>query len=215
MLLALMFSAGVGSASVGYTLGRKALRGITQPDMRPTNNLGATQGTTARSDKLVFLKEQDIITNVKKRMAGGGEPDAKPKSESNNQPAADSTPTPPPGTPVKFPIKGQDQKVTLEVSAVRKRGSSLLLDISLKNEGSQSVRFLYSFLNVTDDQGRALSATTEYLPEELPANSNPYYGTVSIPTSLLDNAKTISLVLTDYPDQKLQLQLSGIPVAQN
>lgn len=207
-----MFGAGVGSASFGYNIGRRALRGITQPDMRPTNNLTGNQTNPARGDQLVFLKEQEIVANVKKVMAGGGEPE--PKNTNTSQAPAPS-PSPSPGTPVKFPIKGQDQQVVMEVSAVRRRNNALLLDVSLKNEGSKPIRFLYSFLNVTDDQGRALSATTEYLPEEIPANSNPYYGTVSVPTSLLDDAKTISLVLTDYPDQKLQLQLSGIPVLRN
>jgi hypothetical protein len=41
-----------------------------------------------------------------------------------------------------------------------------------------------------------------------------FYGTVSIPTALLENAKEVSLTLTDYPGQKLQLQISGIPVAK-
>jgi hypothetical protein len=82
----------------------------------------------------------------------------------------------------------------------------------MKNDGSNPVRFLYSFLNVTDDQGRALSAITEGLPGELPANSQEFTGTVSIPTALLEDAKKLSLTLTDYPDQKLQLKMAEIPV---
>jgi hypothetical protein len=35
---------------------------------------------------------------------------------------------------------------------------------------------------------------------------------VTIPTALLENAKELSLTLTDYPAQKLQLQIAGIPV---
>jgi hypothetical protein len=37
---------------------------------------------------------------------------------------------------------------------------------------------------------------------------------VSIPSALLEDAKQLSLTLTDYPDQKLQLKMSGIPVVQ-
>jgi hypothetical protein len=104
--------------------------------------------------------------------------------------------------------------VTLEVRSASQQGGSLLLNVSLKNDGANAVRFLYSFLNVTDDQGRALSAITEGLPGELPPNGQEFSGTVSIPTALLENAKRLSLTLTDYPDQKLQLKMSEIPVVR-
>jgi hypothetical protein len=119
-----------------------------------------------------------------------------------------------PNVSAKFPLNSRDGGVTLEVSAASQRSNSMLLDVSMKNEGSQPVRFLYSFLNVTDDRGRALSASAEDLPAELPPNGQVFYGTVSIPTALLENAKEVSLTLTDYPGQKLQLQISGIPVAK-
>jgi len=67
-------------------------------------------------------------------------------------------------------------------------------------------------LDVTDDKGRTLSASTEGLPAELPANGPTFSGTVSIPTPLLDDVKRISLALTDYPDQKLKLEVPNIPV---
>lgn len=82
----------------------------------------------------------------------------------------------------------------------------------MQNKGKDSVRFLYSFLDVSDDKGRTLSASTEDLPSELPANGPSVSGTVSIPTALLDNVKRISLALTDYPAQKLRLEVSNIPV---
>lgn len=104
--------------------------------------------------------------------------------------------------------------MTLEVRSASQQGGSLLLNVSMKNEGSSAVRFLYSFLNITDDQGRALSAITEGLPGELPANGEEFSGTVSIPTALLENSQKISLTLTDYPDQKLQLKMSDIPVVR-
>jgi hypothetical protein len=52
----------------------------------------------------------------------------------------------------------------------------------------------------------------EGLPAELPAKGAEFKGTISIPTALLDDVKQISLSLTDYPAQKLKLQLSDIPV---
>jgi hypothetical protein len=71
---------------------------------------------------------------------------------------------------------------------------------------------LYSFLDVTDDKGRTLSAITEGLPAELTATGTTATGTISIPTSLLDDVKNVSLSLTDYPAQKLKLQVADIPV---
>jgi hypothetical protein len=59
-----------------------------------------------------------------------------------------------------------------------------------------------------------LSAITEGLPGEVPANGEEFTGTVSIPTALLEDAKSLSLTLTDYPDQKLQLKMSEIPIAR-
>ncbi len=84
----------------------------------------------------------------------------------------------------------------------------------MQNKGKNSVRFLYSFLDVSDDKGRTLSASTDGLPSELPNNSPTYTGTISIPTALLDDVKSISLSLTDYPAQQLKLEVSDIPVGR-
>ncbi|MGL5065498.1 MAG: hypothetical protein ACRC62_36475 [Microcoleus sp.] len=219
MLLTLMFGAGVTSSVWGFTLGREALKGTTQPDVRPTNsNTGGKQANPTSKDKVSILKEKDILKSVKARMEGR-DPE---KIAQTNAKTEKASPKPAPAkksagsqtTSAKFPLNSRDGGVTLEVSAASLRGSSMLLDVSLKNEGSQAVRFLYSFLNVTDSQGRALSASAEDLPGELPPNGQVYYGTVSIPTALVENSKEISLTLTDYPGQKLQLQISGIPVAK-
>lgn len=218
ILLALMFGAGVTSSVLGFTTGREALKGTTQPDVRPSNNAGSgKQGNPANKDQVSILKEKDILKTVKARIEGR-DPEktaqaniktdkASPKPATAKKPGA-------PNASNKFPLNSRDGGIVLEVSAASQRGTSMLLDVSMKNEGSQAVRFLYSFLNVTDDRGRALSATAEELPAELPPNGQVYYGTVSIPTALLENAKEVSLTLTDYPGQKLQLQISGIPVAK-
>ncbi|MBW3584983.1 MAG: hypothetical protein KY448_03815 [Cyanobacteria bacterium 0813] len=219
ILLALMFGAGVTSSVWGFTIGREALKGTTQPDVRPSNNAGSgKQGNRASKDQVSILKEKDILTTVKARVEGR-DPDKTTTPANTKADKASSQPATPkkPATPnasAKFPLNSRDGGITLEVSAASQRSNSMLLDVSMKNEGSQPVRFLYSFLNVTDDRGRALSATAEDLPSELPANGQVFYGTVSIPTALLENAKEVSLTLTDYPGQKLQLQISGIPVAK-
>lgn len=218
ILLTLMFGAGVTSSVLGFTTGREALKGTTQPDVRPSNYAGTgKQGTVASKEQVSILKETDILKTVKARIEGR-DPDkttgANTKTDKTSSKPATAKKTAEPKASAKFPLNSRDGGITLEVSAASQRGNSMLLDVSMKNEGSQSVRFLYSFLNVTDDRGRALSATAEDLPSELPPNGQVYYGTVSIPTALLENAKQVSLTLTDYPGQKLQLQIAGIPVAK-
>ena len=218
ILLALMFGAGVTSSVLGFTTGREALKGTTQPDVRPSNNAGSgKQGNPANKDQVSILKEKDILKTVKARIEGRDPEKAAPANTKTDKASPKAATAKKPGAPNasnKFPLNSRDGGIVLEVSAASQRGNSMLIDVSMKNEGSQAVRFLYSFLNVTDNQGRALSATAEDLPAELPPNGQVYYGTVSIPTALLENAKEVSLTLTDYPGQKLQLQISGIPVAK-
>jgi hypothetical protein len=87
VLLSLMFGAGLTSAIAGYKLGRGALKGITQPDARPVNNLSDAQGHPVRREGLTFLNESDILANVKARVEGGGsEPPA--ANQAGNKPAA-------------------------------------------------------------------------------------------------------------------------------
>ncbi|UNU23633.1 hypothetical protein [Microcoleus vaginatus] len=218
ILLALMFGAGVTSSVWGFTIGREALQGTTQPDVRPSNNAGSGKpATPASKDQVKILKEKDILTTVKARVEGRDPEKTAGANTKTDKPSSKPAPAKKPAAQnvsAKFPLNSRDGGITLEVSAASQRNNSMLLDVSMKNEGSQAVRFLYSFLNVTDDRGRALSATAEDLPAELPPNGQVFYGTVSIPTALLENAKEVSLTLTDYPGQKLQLQISGIPVAK-
>ena len=71
VLLVLMVGAGLTSATWGFKLGREALKGITQPDARPVNNLTDSQGKPVRRDSVTFLKEDQILKDVKARIEGG------------------------------------------------------------------------------------------------------------------------------------------------
>ncbi|MGL4379371.1 MAG: hypothetical protein ACRCT1_23235 [Microcoleaceae cyanobacterium] len=215
-LLTLMFGAGAVSGSWGYSLGRDALKGITQPDVRPTNNMPGAKRNKPGQGEVALLKEKDIVKTVKARMNGQDkEPDKPvpkentPGSKNNKSSQAKKSTEP---AKSKFPLTTNSNGVSFEVSSVRQRGGYLVLDVTMKNQGSQTVKFLYSFLNVTDNQGRPLSATADDLPGELAPNGETFEGTVSIPTALLNNAKEISLNLTDYPNQQVQLKVSGIPI---
>lgn len=231
ILLAMMLGAGFVSSMWGFTIGHEALKGITQPDVRPTKKLvNEQQGTSSGKEGVKMLREAEILADVQayikskaneaksdRNSNGDRQDESAPKSPSAPEsPDVEASPDESLESPnsLNLPLKSQDQGVTLEVTSTSVQGGSLLLNVNLKNEGSNSVRFLYSFLNVTDDKGRALSAITEGLPGELPANGSGFSGTVSIPTALLDDAKTLSLTLTDYPDQKLKLNMSEIPVSR-
>lgn len=226
ILLAMMLGAGFVSAMWGFTLGHEALKGVTQPDVRPTKKLAETQQVSLGKEGVPILREEDILVNVNEFITGKGKDSKQDKAQKQeNQPnKPEQKPTPEPSATqasftttnpgLKLPARSQDRGVSLEVRSATQQGGSLLLNVSMKNESTNAVRFLYSFLNVTDDQGRALSAITEGLPGELPPTGEAFSGTVSIPTALLEDAKKLSLTLTDYPDQKLQLKMSEIPIVR-
>lgn len=218
VLLILMLGAGYVSALWGLAVGHEALNGVTQPDARPTNKIKIRKKKSQQREAVVMLKEQDILTNVKARIEGKGK-NAKPeKPQPQNQLSSKQISSQTmqvanveisqPG----FPMINKNQGVTLEVLSARFSGGALKLKMNFKNEGDKTVRFLASFLDVTDDQGRALSANTEDLPWELPPNGKIFSGTVSISTALLDDVKKLSMTLTDYPEQQLRLQMLDIPV---
>ncbi|MCT7951986.1 hypothetical protein NG798_19490 [Ancylothrix sp. C2] len=214
VLLILMFGAGMVSGNWGYALGREALKGITQPDVRPTNNIGSRKGTPSGREEMVILKEADILKKVDAITSGKGAKPEKneqksegketPKSKEGNESAQENEGN--------FPLTAQQGGITLSVAEVKSSDDSVTLNLSLKNESSSSVRFLYSLLEVKDEQGQVLNATTEGLPGELPANGEAFSGTVKIPSSLVQKAKKLSLKLTDYPAQQLQLEVAAIPI---
>ena len=208
ILLVSMVVAGLVSASWGSSLGREALKGITQPDTRPGNNKPGNRAGNSRREELAVLPESDIIANVKVRMNGGVDKDLKAS------PAASTKTTSTPDSKAQLPMTATSEDVVLEVKSARQKGESLVLTVSLRNGGKQPIRFVYDALNVTDEQGRTLKASTQGLPAELPAASSAFPGTISIPASLLEGVQKVSLSLTDYPDKRLQLQLSNIPLVR-
>ena len=237
ILLVMMLGAGFVSAMWGFTLGHEALKGVTQPDVRPIKDMADNQKASPGKEGLVILREQDILTKVNEYINNRGK-DAKTQnknkeskaenkdeqannsiqSEPDNQPSPEASATQAyftnTNSSLKVPIKSADRGVTLEIRSTTQQGGYLLLNVTMKNQGANAVRFLYSFLNVSDEQGRALSAITEGLPGELPPDGQEYTGTVSIPSALIENAQKLSLTLTDYPDQRLQLKMSEIPVVR-
>lgn len=205
ILLAAMLGAGVVSAVAGMKVGREALKGITQPDTRPTNNLAKQGSNGANRDALVILQEDKIIASVKERMAGGA----------GNNPAAKPAPAPAKEEQAaKFPISSESDGIVLQVNSVQFQGESLALSVTLENSSNDPIKFLYSFLEIKDDQGRTLSTSTEGLPSELPPASQAYPGTIRIPAASVDKATKLSLSLANYPDQQVQIQMANIPITR-
>jgi hypothetical protein len=233
-----MIAAGSVSGYSAYVLGRGSLKGVTQPDINPTKKLASNKSSSEKPNQLTFVSERDVIVKVYDHIhqQGGTAGEDKPDTETDSKKEKDTEEKDTEGTetpanddftkatnsedasfikpPIDLPIRGKDQDVTMEIVNISQEAGSLSLDVNLKNDGRKSVRFLYSFLDVRDDQDRALSAITDGLPGELPANGESFSGTVKIPTALLEDTQKISLILTDYPDQKLQLKISDIPVVK-
>jgi hypothetical protein len=220
ILLILMLGAGSVSAFLGFSMGSSALKGVTSPDGRPTNKFASNKDNSNQSDGVSFLKEEDVIKIVKTRMKDNKSNNkaTRQNEEDGEITAKKSEPEEKPEEVVEeklesgFPVVAESEGVTMSVQSVRYSGGDLLLKVKMQNKANDSVRFLYTFLDVTDDKGRTLSAIAEGLPSELPGKSPTFTGTISIPTSLLDDVRSLSLALTDYPAQKLKLQLSDIPV---
>ncbi|AFY99741.1 hypothetical protein [Calothrix sp. PCC 6303] len=221
ILLTLMLGAGSVSAILGFDIGSKALKGVTTPDARPATKFASSKANSMQHGGVTLLREEEILKVVKSRIEGKSkaskldksqddEEEEKAKKEKEVEKAKEAQEKPQPG----FPISAESQGVNLAVQSAQISGGDLVLKVKMQNKGTDTAQFLYSFLDVTDDKGRTLSASTEGLPTELPSNSPVFSGTISIPTPLLEDVKRVSLVLTDYPAQKMHLEVANIPVGK-
>ncbi|MEA5512212.1 hypothetical protein VB715_20780 [Crocosphaera sp. UHCC 0190] len=227
LLLLVMSGAGTASAYFAYHAGHAALRGVSQPDINPTKKLTDAPKTSTEptefkpvDEKTILVKVYDHVHNKEKSPAQG-DSEKKPEKEVKKEEKETSQSLEnqdkqenPTQLAADFPLKTEDKGVKLEVNEATNQGTTLSLKVNLKNEGTKPVKFLYSFLEVKDAQGNAMSAITEGLPEELPPNSENFVGMIKIPIALVGKSPTLSLNLTDYPDQKLKLSLAQIPVVR-
>lgn len=219
VLLVAMIGAGAVSGVWSYMMGYEALKGVTQPDTSPTKKLTGKESSDPQ--ELSLLQEAEIIKNVKEYIRNQEQGENKAESQ-NTQSFIESEENPEnqvqevaavsSSEPTNWPLQAEDRGITLEVLNTSKADGSLLLEVNLTNDGDRAVRFLYSFLDIKDEQGRSLSATADGLPGELPATGERFSGEIKIPIALLEDSEQLSLSLTDYPDQRLQLSLPKIPV---
>ncbi|MGK7953283.1 MAG: hypothetical protein AB4368_31985 [Xenococcaceae cyanobacterium] len=206
-----MLVAGSGSAYISYKIGEEALKGVTQPDANSEHSLkkdrvlGEHKGLKLISEKEILIKVYNLTQGQKK-----SDRTARPKNAEKSQQSFDGKKKLA-NNRAFIPIKDEAGGVSMEIVEAGQNGNYLLLHVTLINKGSKAVRFLYSFLDVRDDRGIALSAIADGLPGELPPNGEKFSGTLRIPTVLLDRSQKISLTLTDYPEQNLELKLKDIP----
>ncbi len=217
VLLFFMLAAGIVSGVIGFVSGHAALKGVTQPDIRPNNNKnGAQQNVNTKG--LALIKEQDLIANVKKQI---GSEDPKPNSQqakdAKKQAAAFAKAVmndPKTGIPAAtLPILREDQGILMTVKSIKPENNNVKLEITLANQGSQAVNFGQSTINVTNDRSQGVSASVSGMPNNLPANGKESKITIVIPKNALDKVKTVSLQLSDN-DKKLQLEAAGVPVGK-
>ncbi len=215
VLLFLMVSAGAVSSMGGFSVGTEALKGVRQPDSRPnkasSGGGGNSQKRTSGQAEITLLKEEDILKAAKEKVSSSLKAGAKLDPIADQKDVIKET-SEARKTNQQFPYVAKDKEVTIEVTAIRRQEDTVSFDVSLKNDSGKTVNFLYSFLTITDDQGRLLNGETTGLPPELAARSDRVMGTVKVSSSLLANASKVSLQLSDYPDKKIQLEVSDIPI---
>ena len=217
ILLFFMLAAGIMSGVVGFVSGHDALKGVTQPDIRPNNHKGGDR-QNIKTKGLELVNEQEAIANIKKQM-GTEEPkkDAQ-QAKDAKQRAADFAKAvqndPKTGLPIgKLPIVTEDQGITMQIDSIVTKGSNVKLELTLVNRGSQPVNFGQGKIDVTTDRSQSVDANISGLPSSLAANGRETKVILNIPKNALDKVKSVSLQLTDV-DKKLQLEAAGIPVGK-
>jgi hypothetical protein len=198
ILLILMLGAGLFSGIVGFTLGHAALKGVTQPDIRPSNKPVDRQNTKTRG--LEVLPEKQLIAEAQDVMGidNKKEPD---KFKADDSPV------------LVFPIEGKDQGIILNVKSAKPEGNNINIEVTLRNQGSQPIKFNAGVLTITGDKEQPIAANTVGLPQSLAANGKDVAIKVFITKPALGATRTVTLRLTDL-ERKLQIEVPDIPVVQ-
>lgn len=216
-LMLVMLVIGGGTGFLSYFFGRESLRGITQPDVSPFLKSGEDLNQSPRQG-VSFLKEEELIKQVKAQTQGKSSKEApKPKETSKDAKKTDKKQEDKPKATAKkatgsFPIKLESQGVKLDIRSLEQKGDDLLLTVALVNGGSKPVQFIYAFLDVIDNKEYALASEVNGLPESLPAKSETYVGSITIFDSPAGSLESLNLKLSDYPDQKVILEINDIQV---
>ncbi|WP_024544535.1 hypothetical protein [Picosynechococcus sp. NKBG15041c] len=223
LLLLAMFGAGTVSALYGFTVGYSALQGVKQPEGNPSQKLLQSSRQNNAADNLEpepeFVSERSIIVavydHIQAQEKNLQKQETTPADEEDDfiavaEPETETSPT----ETATFPLKAQVADLNLEITKGEMSGNDWLMEVNIQNNGQESVNFLYNFLEVTSDDGRLLSTQTEGLPNEIPANRQQYSGIIRIPAVILEETKTLTLQLEDYPEREISLEIANIPVVR-
>jgi hypothetical protein len=216
ILLFFMLAAGILSGVLGFISGHEALKGVTQPDIRPNNNKGGSQ-QNINTKGLELVKEQELIASMKKQMGveelkkdSSQLTDAKQKAAAFERAVKNDPKTILPLA--KLPIVRDDQGVSMTIQSIESKGNNVKLNVTIANRGSQPINFGQG-ISVTNDRSQGINSNVSGLPSSLAASGKEAKITVTIPKNSLDKVKSVSLQLTDV-DKKLQIEASGIPVGK-
>ncbi|ANV84083.1 hypothetical protein AWQ21_06625 [Picosynechococcus sp. PCC 7003] len=219
LLLLAMFGAGTVSALYGFTVGYEALKGVKQPEGNPSQQLIHSRqpdnGEADPAENLEFVSERSIIVSVYDQIQAQEKELQKATASATPEKNTFIDAAEPPaetGDQKTFPLTTSADDITLEIVSGQLSGNDWLMEVNLQNNGQEAVNFLYNFLEIKTETGRLLSTQMDGLPNEIPANRQKYAGTIRIPAVILDETKSLSLQLQDYPDREISLELSQIPV---
>ena len=171
ILLFFMLAAGIMSGVLGFVSGHEALKGVTQPDIRPNNTKGGN-AQNLKTKGLELLQEQELIANVKKQI-GIEDPKKDAQQAKNAKKQAQEFEKavkndPQAGIPVvTLPIVREDQGIEIAVKSIDAKSTNIKYEVTLVNRGSQAVNFSQSTVSVTTDRSQTLNAVTAGLPSSL------------------------------------------------
>lgn len=224
LLLGIVLVVATGTGVYSYKIGSESLKGVTQPDVNPAKKITGKEKPSDQVQEFVPVKEKEVLAKVAtyiKQKDKAAQPSASPKAENQGDKNKDNPKASPEAQKNEekaqttiFPVKAEDQGVVFEITQGSKQGNSLLFNVNLQNNGQKPVEFLYSFLEIKDQEGNSLTGIVDGLPDELPANGENFAGTIKIPASSNLSEQKLSLNLTDYPEQKLKLSINDISVAK-
>ncbi|WP_236619109.1 hypothetical protein [Acaryochloris sp. CCMEE 5410] len=213
LLLLLMLIVGSICGTVGYVFARQSLKGITQPATNPFLKESDDLDRRPRQGA-DFLNEKDLIAKVKSQTSGANIAKEKQKTAPKpKKPKSSDSKEDKKSQPKSLPIKVNNQGMNFEVKSLSREDDTLLLNVALQNSSDKTIQFVYTFLDITDEQGQALFSEIRGLPTEFKPKGEIFFGTIKILDVPPETVEKISISLNDYPDQKVKFDIQNIPVA--
>ncbi|MEM1367751.1 MAG: hypothetical protein AAGG02_06975 [Cyanobacteria bacterium P01_H01_bin.15] len=221
-LFILALGLGALMTKLSYEVGREALKSVSQPDVNPTKKFIVRSGSEGEATvaEEPFVDERTLLVQVYDRIqaANPKAADTSNNLESESPPpqtesaSSEAAPDDEPDSALKFPLSATASRVTLAVDGAAFEENKLVLSVTLTNDSRDAVKFLYSLLEIKDEDERILVTTTRNLPDEIPANGQVFAGQIDISRALVATSERLTLALESYPDSEVVLTIDEIPV---